>query len=102
MQPLDLTVKWRSNLNQQAQPNIPLSTINIDISQVLVTLDEEIYKDIQFLMKFWSWHSTAVKNEMYHLKFRPAYNEKVTANCRKFWQYAIKSTVYYLKKAKMY
>lgn len=32
IQPLDLTIKWRSNLNQKLQPNVPLSTDNIDIS----------------------------------------------------------------------
>jgi len=67
----------------------------------LVTLDEEIYKDIQHLMKFWSWHSTAIKKELSHVKFRPAFNETVKANPKKYWQYAIRSTIYYLKKAKM-
>jgi len=50
-------------------------------------------------MKFWSWHSTAVQKEMSHFKFRPAYNESVKGNARKYWQYAIKSTIYYLKRA---
>ena len=77
-----------------------LSTQNFDISQLLVTLDEEIYKDIQYLMKFWAWHSTAIKKELGHVKFRPAFNESVKANPRKYWQYAINSTIYYLRKAK--
>jgi uncharacterized protein YifN (PemK superfamily) len=87
-------------LNQKAQPYIPLSTDNYEISQLLITLDEEIYKDIQFLMKLWSWHSSAVKKQIGHLKFRPAYNAPVKDNCLKFWKYAIKSTIYYLRKAK--
>ena len=100
VQPLDFSIKFRWNLNQKAQATLPLSTQNYEISQLLVTLDEEIYKDMQYLMKFWSWHSTAVKKEMYHFKFRPAYNESVKGNARKYWQYAIKSTIYYLKRAK--
>ena len=100
IQPFNLTVKWRTNLNQKVQPYIPHSTDNYEISQLLITIDEEIYKDIQYLMKFWSWHSTAVKKQIGHLQFRPAFNEPVKGNQRKFWKYAIKSTIYYLRKAK--
>jgi hypothetical protein len=78
---------------------LPLKTQNFDISQLLVTVDEEIYKDMQYLMKFWSWHSTAVQKEMSHFKFRPAYNESVKGNARKYWKYAINSTIYYLRRA---
>ena len=66
----------------------------------MITIDEEIYKDIQYLLKFWSWHSSAVKKQIGHLKYRPAFNQPVKGNCQKFWKYAIKSTLYYLKKAK--
>lgn len=94
IQPFNFTIKFRSNLNQKLQPLIPLSTKNIDISQLLVTIDEEIYKDIQYLMKFWSWHSTAVKKQMGHFKYRPAFNVPVKGNAKLFWKYAIKSTIY--------
>ena len=46
IQPFDLSIKTRKNLNQKQQPSLPLKTENIEISQFLVTTDEEIYKDV--------------------------------------------------------
>jgi len=66
----------------------------------MITLDEEIYKDIQYLMKFWSWHGSAVKKDMFHFKYRPAFNVDVKKNARAYWKYAIKSTIYYIRKNK--
>jgi len=66
----------------------------------LVTFDEEIYKDLQHLMKFFAWHNAAVKKDLTHYKFRPAFNLPVKGNGRQYWQYAIKSTVKILKRNK--
>jgi hypothetical protein len=98
LQPFDFSIKFRWNLNQKMQPNVPLKTMNFEISQFLVTIDEEIYKDLQYLSKFFSWHITAMSKEMTHFKFRPAFNEPIIGNAKKYWKYAIKSTIYYLKK----
>ena len=70
------------------------------MSQLLITLDDEIMKDIQYMSQYLSWHATAISQDLSHLKFRPNYNESVKSNPRKYWQYAIKSTLYYLKKEK--
>jgi hypothetical protein len=52
------------------------------------------------LAKFWSWHSSAVKKELTHLRFRPGFNLPIKGNCAKYWKYAIKATLYYLRKAR--
>lgn len=52
------------------------------------------------MAKFWSWHSSAVKKELTHLRFRPGFNEPIKGNCAKYWKYAIKATLYYLRKAR--
>lgn len=88
----------RSNLNQAAQPSVPLTTLNLDISQLLFTVDEEVYKDAQYLSKLWSWHSSAVHKDLSHFKFRPAYTVPVRGNARWYWRYAIKSTIFYLRR----
>lgn len=100
IQPFDYEIKYRWNLNQKLQPNVPLQTMNIDMSSFLVTLDEEIYKDIQYLTKFFSWHTTAMSKDMTHFKFRPAFNEPIRGNAAKYWKYAIRATIFYLRKQK--
>lgn len=55
---------------------------------------------MQYLAKYFSWYQTAVKKELSHYKFRPEYNQPVKGNARMYWKYAIKSTLYYLRKAK--
>lgn len=87
-------------MNQSAQPHLPLTTLNIDVSQLLFTVDEEVYKDAQYLSKLWSWHSSAVHKDMSHFRFRPAYNVPVRGNAARYWHYAIKSTVFYLRRQK--
>ena len=37
--------------------DLPKNTTALDLSPVYLTFDEEIYKDIQYLLKHFSWHS---------------------------------------------
>lgn len=50
------------------------------------------------MTKFWSWHSTAYAKEMNHMKFRPAFNKQVKGHAKEYWRYAIKSTIFFLRK----
>ena len=54
-------------------------------------------KDVQYLSKFFAWHSSSVKKTAY-LKYRPAYNIPVKNNARAYWRYAIKATIYMIRK----
>ena len=79
------------------RPEIPGSTTAMDITDLIVSIDEEVYKDIQFLGKFFSWHSTS-KSKTSFLKYRPAYTTSIKGNTRAFWRYAIKSVIYLIRK----
>ena len=41
-----------------------------------------------------------MQKELKHLKYRPPYNHPVRGHAKAYWKYAIKSTIYYLRKAK--
>lgn len=69
----------------------------MDISDITVSLDEEVYKDIQFLGKFFAWHSESKKKTAY-LKFRPSYTTPVKGNAQAWWRYAIRATIYLIRK----
>ena len=97
---MDLTMKLRKNLHQASQSHIPMTTMNFDIDQFLFTVDEEFYKDVQYLTKFWSWHAAANQKDMLHYKFRPAYNVPIRGHAKKYWKYAIKSTIFYMRSQK--
>ena len=97
VQPCDLTVKFRTNLAPSQRPEIPISTNAIEISAITLSVDEEVLKDIQFLSKFFAWHASSV-NKTGYLKYRPAYNVPVKNNARAYWRYAIKATIYMLRK----
>jgi len=56
-------------------------------------------KDLQYLTKFFAWHANSITKTGY-LKFRPAYNCPITGNASTYWKYAIKATIYMLKKEK--
>ena len=64
-----------------------------------LSLDEEVLKDIQYLTKFFAWHANSNSKKGY-LKLRPAYNIPVKGNAKAYWRYAIKSTIYLLRKEK--
>ena len=67
------------------------------MSDVTMSLDEEVLKDIQLLSKFCAWHAMSTSKNGY-LKLRPAYNIPVSGNARAYWRYAIKATIYLLRK----
>lgn len=46
IQPCDLTLKFRTNLAPHLRPEIPESTIALETNEILLSLDEEVYKDI--------------------------------------------------------
>ena len=71
----------------------------VDISSIQLQIEEELYKDVQYLSQFFSWHNKASK-ENRHFKFRPPYNVSVHGNSHQYWQYAINSIVYYKRKEK--
>lgn len=62
-----------------------------------MTIDEEVYKDVQYLTKFLAWHANSV-NKISYLKYRPAYNCSVIGNTQAYWRYAIKATIYLMRK----
>jgi len=66
---------------------------------VTLSVDEEVLKDIQFVLKFFAWHSMSI-NKTGYLKLRPAYNIPVKGNTRAYWRYAIKATIYLMRKEK--
>ena len=99
IQPCDLRVRFRKNLSPTTITEIPRSTTALDISGLNITIDEEVYKDLQYLSKFFSWHSKVTEYKK-HFKFRPPYNLSVKGNTRAYWLYAINSTIYHLRKAK--
>ena len=98
IQPFDLRARFRKNLAPE-EGDVPRSTTAIDLSGLSVTIDEEIYKDLQYLTKFFSWHSKVIEHKK-HFKFRPAFNVPVAGNPMLCWDYAIKSTIYNLRKEK--
>jgi hypothetical protein len=70
------------------RPEMPESTTVWESSEIVVSIDEEIYKDFQYLTKFFAWHGQSVQ-KMGYLKYRPAYNCPVIGNTRAYWRYAI-------------
>ena len=70
-----------------------------ELSDLIVSVDEEVLKDIQFFSKFIAWHAMS-KSKQGYLKHRPAYNIRVKGNARAYWRYAIKATIYLLRKEK--
>jgi hypothetical protein len=46
IEPCDLLMRFRKNLNPLSSPEIPKSTIVMDISSFIVNIDEEVYKDV--------------------------------------------------------
>eukprot|EP00347_Sterkiella_histriomuscorum_P015009 403358661 len=99
IQPCDLKFRFRKNLSPQTILEVPKSTTAIEISGLQLQLDEEVYKDVQYLLKFFSWHQRG-GTENKHFKFRPSYNIQVRGNAMLYWKYAISSTVYYIRKTK--
>ena len=59
--------------------------------------DGEVLKDVQFLSKFFAWHASSM-NKTSYLKYRPAYNVPVKKNAKAYWRYAIKATIYMIRK----
>ena len=100
IQPVDIVLKMRSNLNPEMQPHIPKSTMSFEMSDLTVSFDEQVYKDAVYLNKFFQWHAESkVKTASNsYLKFRPPYNLPVKSNARAYWRFAIKATLYLLKK----
>jgi hypothetical protein len=94
VQPCNLSFKFRTNLAPKDRPEIPIATTVMENSEINVTVDEEIYKDSQYLTKFFAWHSSSVSKKKSYLKFRPAYNCQVIGNAREYWKYAINTVVY--------
>lgn len=90
-------MKFRTNLAPQSQLHIPVSTTSIEVSDVTLSLDEEVLKDIQLVSKFFAWHAMSINKQGY-MKYRPAYNVPVKGNAQTYWRYAIKATVYLLRK----
>lgn len=99
LQPCDIRIRFRKNLSPSTIIDIPRSTTALEISSLIVNVDDEMYKDVQYLSKFFSWHSKAVKNNK-NFKFRPPYNVPVCGNAAKYWTYAIKSVIYSIRKQK--
>jgi len=91
-------MKMRTNLDPVKFPDMPRVTYSLDLSELTLSLDEQIYKDAAHLVKFFAWHNNSAKKPpgQSYLKFRPAYNLPVRGNTKAFWQYAIKSTLYLL------
>ena len=59
-----------------------------------------MYKDAVYLNKFFKWHAESkvkVAGTSY-LKFRPPYHLPVKKNAQAYWRFAIKATIYLLKK----
>ena len=76
---------------------IPVNTTAFEVSDVTLSVDEEVLKDIQYVSKFFAWHAMSI-NKTGYLKLRPAYNIPVKGNARAYWRYAIKATVYLIRK----
>jgi hypothetical protein len=97
IQPCDLTIKFRTNLAPKQRPEIPVNTTAIEISDITLSIDEEVIKDIQSLTKFFAWQSTNTSKISY-MKYRPAYNIPVKGNGLLYFRYAVKATIYLLRK----
>jgi hypothetical protein len=97
VQPCNWSFKFRTNLAPHLRPEIPEATTVWESSEITVTIDEEVYKDLQYLTKFFAWHANSV-NKISYLKYRPAYNCSVIGNTQAYWRYAIKATIYLLRK----
>lgn len=94
VQPCNWSVKFRTNLAPASRTEIPQNTTVWDSTELTLTLDEEVYKDLQYLTKFFAWHANSVTKKTGYLKFRPAYNCPVIGNVSAYWKYAIKATIY--------
>jgi hypothetical protein len=46
IQPTTVNIKYRTNLNPAEQPDIPVNTQVIDITDIIISVDEEVYKDM--------------------------------------------------------
>ena len=77
---------------------MPLVTTELSISRLLLSVDEEVLKDAQYLLKLWSWHKTAIERELGYFRFRPSYEAPVRGNARAYWQYAIHSIIHQNRK----
>jgi len=55
IQPCNWSFKFRTNLAPAMRPEIPKSTTVWESSEIVVSIDEEIYKDFQYLTKFFAW-----------------------------------------------
>ena len=99
IQPCDIRMRIRKNLSPQTIIEIPKLTTALEFSPLNITLDEEMYKDVQYLLKFFSWHKKAVDQNP-HFKYRPPYNVPIKGNAGRYWVYAIRSTIYLLRKSK--
>jgi len=100
IQPCDIAIKFRSNLAPNERPEIPTSTTAMDISDITVSMDQDVYKDIQYLGKFFSWHAVS-KQKTAYLKYRPSYTTSVRGNVQAYWRYAIKATIYLIRKERI-
>jgi hypothetical protein len=72
---------------------IPKVARALDVTDICITIDEEVYKDVQYLMKFFSWHKNAVIHTP-HFRYRPRYNLPVKKNGIAYFQYAVNAICY--------
>jgi hypothetical protein len=60
VQPCNFSLKFRTNLAPSMRPEMPESTTVWESSEITVTIDEEVYKDVHYLTKFFAWHANSV------------------------------------------
>ena len=96
IQPCEFHIKFRTNLAPADSPKIPISTTVWENQDINITIDEEVYKDFQYLSKLFAWHNNSIKKKF--LKFRPPYNLQVIGNARAYWRYAINAVIYQRRK----
>ena len=58
VQPFDIRARFRKSLGSE---EVPRSTTAIDMTALSVTVDEEVYKDLQYLTKLFAWHSKMIE-----------------------------------------
>lgn len=64
---------------------MPQKTTNLIVSEFNLVLDEDILKDMQYLVKLWSWHGRAANKYLAYYQFRPGYDLPVKGNAIKYF-----------------
>jgi hypothetical protein len=86
IRPLNINAKFRTDLTQNSA--LPQTTISLEISPFIVSVDFTIVTEIESLLKLKEWHCNNIDQKM-AFTHKPRYLLPVKGHTKAYWKFAI-------------